>query len=330
MGVRVFFLTLLRFLLFLLSAATLGCHAAQVALIGDHKWFPSHYTYILYFVGPGVSTISALALLFVSISSVKAIRGDRVCGILNSALMIAVVIVCTLKSEQVLYGQSEQTYKIGYQGYCSDFSNQNLSNRCWLTNGTWIGSIVIAVIWILLSFYVFIQQRSDIYNEEYEVYDFKSDIPMAITSNSPIIHHQQQKQTPSPIVPPHAATPLNNNSNMNQDVYYDPQPTPNYFDYGYQYHQQQTQYHQQQQQQAVLDSTMNNNNYYYDPHHQQQPYHQDPTYSPTPFKNNDDTTHILQDTSVSANSSHASYTQSPHTPAATITDSKIKQVPHAY
>ncbi|KAI9304620.1 hypothetical protein BJ944DRAFT_266582 [Cunninghamella echinulata] len=332
MGVRVFFLTLLRVLLFLFSAATLGCHAAQIGLLKGNEWYPKNYSYLLYFIGSGVSMISSIALLFVSISSSKAIRGDRVCGIINSALMVAVVIVCTLKSGPVPweYNNGDTQYSTGgpttgFEPSCGTKTDE-VKIRCWLSNGTWMGCIVLAVFWIILSFFVFIQQRSDIYEEEYEVYDFKNDIPMAITSNSPII-----KQQPSPALSPPPSHAINTNT-MNQEVYYDPQPTPNYFDYGYQYHQQQKQYHQQQQQ-AIMDHPSNNSNNYYYQQQQQQYIDNSSNYSPSPYKNTDETTHILQDTSLpdaSANSSHASYTQSPHTPKATVTDSKIKQVPHAY
>lgn len=51
-----------------------------------------------------------------------------------------------------------------------------------LINGAWLGSIVLAFLWIVLAFYVFIQTRKDIYENDYDSYDFKADVPMAMGS----------------------------------------------------------------------------------------------------------------------------------------------------
>lgn len=51
-----------------------------------------------------------------------------------------------------------------------------------LTDGTWLGCIVIAGFWLILAFYVFAQSTSDIYDDDYDMYDFKDDVPMAVTT----------------------------------------------------------------------------------------------------------------------------------------------------
>ncbi|ORZ16232.1 hypothetical protein BCR42DRAFT_32224 [Absidia repens] len=190
MGLRVFWLVLLRTLLVLTSIGTIGCHIAQVILLGNQRWWPSNYAYILYFVGPGVSTLSSLALLFTMIFKIKSIRGDRILGCLNLALMIATVVIGAIKSGPVPWLPDNSTSSNnnsqltasgptsgGFQSNCGVYEKEDreIFNRCWLSNGMWIGSIVVAFFWLLLVLYVFIQRGSDIYDDdEYEVYDFKA------------------------------------------------------------------------------------------------------------------------------------------------------------
>ncbi|KAI8089053.1 uncharacterized protein BX664DRAFT_332057 [Halteromyces radiatus] len=256
MGSRAFFLTLLRFLLVIVSVGTLVCHAVQIVKLNDNSWFSKkNYSYILYFVGPGVSTLSSLALVFSIICGIRSIRGDRFLGILNLALMIATVVVCTLKSGPVPWQANDEGSEggpNGFQSSCNGYqdSNSTLYIRCWLSNGAWIGSIVIAVFWLILLLYVFVQRSGDIYDDdEYEVYDFKNgshqhDIPMAVTSHSPILSPLKQQQQPSPLLPAHPVM-----VNEYDHAHYD----TGYMDYsqqqqayGYQPQQPYTDHHYQQ------------------------------------------------------------------------------------
>ncbi|CAO3593580.1 unnamed protein product [Absidia cylindrospora] len=314
MGLRVFWLTLIRVLLVITSAGTLACHSSQIALLGNNYWFPHNYSYILYFVGPGVSTISSSALLFTMVCGIKSIRGDRFTSIFNLALMIATVAIGTVKT--------------GFQSNCSGGEFK----RCWLSNGAWIGAIVVAAFWLLLVLYVFIQRSSDIFqnSDEYEVYDFKNtghnSIPMAVTSQSPIVSSLKQQQLHDQ-PPSHHGDMTSNDYNQ---AYYDP---AGYVDYG-----QQQQYglpppnygnHQQQpphQYDAYGPSDAYNNNggygYYVPPESSlATPVEQYTNNTPNGSHADDDTAHIMADI---GGVDHRSRQSPPHTP------SKSHQVPHTY
>ncbi|ORZ00403.1 hypothetical protein BCR43DRAFT_485154, partial [Syncephalastrum racemosum] len=98
-------------------------------------WFPTSYVpYILYFVGPGVSTLSAIALNIVSFSSVKSIRGDRAISVLNLALMIAVIVYNTLKSGVIPWTDGKESTSAdineGFATYCPTYSDKLTFYRC--------------------------------------------------------------------------------------------------------------------------------------------------------------------------------------------------------
>lgn len=103
--------------------------------------------------------------------------------------------------------------------------------------------IVVGFFWLLLALYTIVQRDSDVYNEDYDTYDYKEDVPMAKRTPSSIQHlpvppkHQSQQPYISPTVPHHHQSytpPVQNN--------------------GYYYHQQQPQ---------VYDTTNDYNNDYY-------------------------------------------------------------------
>ncbi|SAL95669.1 hypothetical protein [Absidia glauca] len=302
MGIRVFWLTLLRILLVIISAGTLACH------IGNKEWWPKNYAYILYFVGPGVSILSSLGLVLLTIT-VHSVHGDRVLGPLNLALMIATVVIGTLKSGPVPWQPPSNAPSlpdtIGFQSSCSTFrTDLPLYQRCWLSNGMWLGSIVTGALWLLLVLYVFIQRSSDIYHDDdaYEVYDFKNGsndgaMGMAVTSPSSI---------KSPPPPPHA-----------QPTTFDPHST--YYDPGYSQHQQYDAYGQQHLQQQPYDvygqqHYDGGNHQYYVPALAGPPSTTTPTdVSSHQYYPHDDTTHIIG-----------------HHPPSPPSTTKSNQVPHAY
>ncbi|KAI9023787.1 hypothetical protein CLU79DRAFT_117568 [Phycomyces nitens] len=194
MAMRKFGLIFLRFIILFISAGALGCHVAQIVLLENYSsrtkdvgsWWPSVVPYILYFVGPGVSVICSLTLV-ISTWTIQAIRHDRILSGFNFALLVAVIVYSTLKSGTVPWtngqvaGPSSVPY--GFASYCDIYSkDQTTFYRCWLVNGTWLGSIISAALWIILFIYTVAQKKSDIYYENYDSYDFKSDVPMAISS----------------------------------------------------------------------------------------------------------------------------------------------------
>lgn len=80
-----------------------------------------------------------------------------------------------------------------------------LTMRCYigLTDGMWLGSLLIAAFWLLLAIYVYAQKSSDIYDDDYDVYDFKEDVPMAVTS--PTAQHDYHASSPTHGSSPKAA-----------------------------------------------------------------------------------------------------------------------------
>lgn len=47
-----------------------------------------------------------------------------------------------------------------------------------LTNGSWLGMVIYGFFWLLLVLYLFILKRSDLNNDDYDIYDYKNDVPM--------------------------------------------------------------------------------------------------------------------------------------------------------
>ncbi|KAI8373555.1 hypothetical protein EDC96DRAFT_424027, partial [Choanephora cucurbitarum] len=140
--------------------------------------------YTLYYVGSIVSILSVTFLLIFSLMS-KSLWSDRIASLINLSLCIAVAVYTSLKSGTVPWtgsvSSSFDSSMQGYVSYCSSYSDTVLSNRCWLTNGTWLGIIIIGFLWLILALYSFILKNSEIYDEDYDTYDFKQDVPMANT-----------------------------------------------------------------------------------------------------------------------------------------------------
>ncbi|KAI9493123.1 hypothetical protein BDB00DRAFT_824496 [Zychaea mexicana] len=241
MRARVFWLAFFRFILLILSLAALACHIANIVLLTKQDdsgpWFPEHIPYVLYFVGPGVSVICSIALNMVSMSNVKSIRGDRTMGILNLALMIAVIVYNTLEGGVFPWigGHDEDgptTANRGFAAYCMNWAESTTQYRCWLTDGVWLGCILIAAFWLFLIIFVYAQKSSDIYDDDYDVYDFKEDVPMAVTSskNEPAYHASSPTSNQAPA--PSGGNYYSNQGNYQEyESYYDYPPQSPYAGY---------------------------------------------------------------------------------------------------
>ncbi|KAI9270645.1 hypothetical protein BDA99DRAFT_502351 [Phascolomyces articulosus] len=221
MNCRIIFLNFIRFLIFFFSAGTLACHIAQMILFDNSDWWPQYKVYTLYYVGAGFSFICSIALLFVSfMRNIRSIRGDRIVSVINIALLIAVIIYGTLEAgpvpvlpvDQIFSsGQLNLPSQKGFATYCSDYHvandqslQQRITNRCWLQNGTWLGLIITAALWIVLALYTFLQKKSTVYNDK-DGHDYIEDVPMAIDhGNTPSpaayavadLHNQSYQQYP--------------------------------------------------------------------------------------------------------------------------------------
>ncbi|ORY98708.1 hypothetical protein BCR43DRAFT_488020 [Syncephalastrum racemosum] len=195
MRFRVLLLILLRLFILVISAGALGCHIAQIILLqqyangtqGVSNWWPRYVPFILYYVGSGFSLLSSLGLTLQSMTNYQTVASDRFFSIVNAALLVAVVVYNSLRSGVIPWtngtdSDAPSMFNQGWATYCSVYSNNTSMNRCWLINGAWLGSIVLAFLWIVLAFYVFIQTRQDIYENDYDSYDFKADVPMAMGS----------------------------------------------------------------------------------------------------------------------------------------------------
>lgn len=103
--------------------------------------------------------------------------------------------------------------------------------------------IVIGFFWLLMALYTVVQRNSDVYDEDYDAYDYKDDVPMATTRKSSSIQHVASPVPPnhhpymSPTTPHHHSFVANN--------------SPEYY------------YQQQTQQQPVYDTSNDYNNDYY-------------------------------------------------------------------
>ncbi|KAI9316881.1 hypothetical protein BX666DRAFT_1947674 [Dichotomocladium elegans] len=249
MGSRLFWLSFIRFLGLFFSAATLACHIVQIVLLRTNGWFPSYIPYILYFVGPGVSLISSIALNIVSMTRVKSIRGDRILCMPNVAIMIAVIVYNTLKAGAVPWTKTPvegvpSSATSTFVTYCKNIDDSVTANRCWLTDGMWLGCLLIAACWILLGIFVFLHKGSDIYEDDFDVYDFKDDVPMVMPSPTPAkdadYHAASPATTTTPVDDRNFYSPAltggnnynNNKAGYNQyDSYYDYPPQAPYAGY---------------------------------------------------------------------------------------------------
>lgn len=59
--------------------------------------------------------------------------------------------------------------------------------------------IIVGFFWLIMALYTVVQRNSDIYNDDYDTYDYKDDVPMAITTRKT----SSIQQLASPIPPKH-------------------------------------------------------------------------------------------------------------------------------
>ncbi|CEP08583.1 hypothetical protein [Parasitella parasitica] len=242
MGVKILFLYLLRLTILLLSLITLGCHVAQLILLnqisGTGEWWPGFTPYILYYVGPIVSILSATVLLVVGCVSSKSLWSDRITGCINVLLFIAIIVYNSLTSGTIPWtgsvANSNMSTMKGYVTYCSNYSDSLMSSRCWLTNGTWLGMIIVGFLWFLLALYAFILRTADVYSEDYDTYDFKDDVPMvksatdvtALGSNAGVPEVPKHGSMMNPYIIPHHGY-----VNQSQETHYYPTQGAHGYDY---------------------------------------------------------------------------------------------------
>ncbi|KAI9311793.1 hypothetical protein BX666DRAFT_895372 [Dichotomocladium elegans] len=169
MRARVIWLAFFRFFVLFLSLGTIACHIANLVLLGSRDWWPRY---------------------------IPSIRGDRTMAILNLALMVAVIIYNTLKGGPMPWtnnadepGAPAKTSP-GFATYCFAYRNPKTIMRCWISDALWLGCLLVTASWLLLLVYVFAQSTSDIYDEdeEFEGYDYKQDVPMALSNEESTYH----------------------------------------------------------------------------------------------------------------------------------------------
>ncbi|CAO3611421.1 unnamed protein product [Mucor hiemalis] len=188
-----------------------------------------------------------MILLLLACFQAKSLIGDRVMSIINLLLFIAIVVYNSLQSGMIPWtGAVSKPFTSdakGWASYCSNYGGTGLvSVRCWLQNGTWLGMIVVGFFWLILALYTVVQRNSDVYNEDYDAYDYKDDVPMATTRKSSSIQHVASPVPPkhlpymSPTTPHHHSFVANNSPEF---------------------------YYQQQQQQPMYDTNNDYNNEYY-------------------------------------------------------------------
>lgn len=91
-----------------------------------------------------------------------------------------------------------------------------------LTDGAWLGCIVVGAFWLILAIYVYAQSSSDIYDNDYDMYDYKDDVPMAVPTPP-----MQTKTNTAAAQEYHASSP----HNANVDYGYYNQPAGGYQEY---------------------------------------------------------------------------------------------------
>lgn len=52
-------------------------------------------------------------------------------------------------------------------------------------NGAWLGVIILAFLWLCMALLVWILRNSSFYDDDYDVYDYKADVPMMTPSPRP-------------------------------------------------------------------------------------------------------------------------------------------------
>ncbi|KAI8385756.1 hypothetical protein BD560DRAFT_384256 [Blakeslea trispora] len=232
---------LIRLIILILSLATLGCHVAQLALLSQspdiENWWPGYVPYTLYYVGSIVSILSVTFILIFGCFMSKSLLSDRIISLINIALCIAVAVYTTLKSGTIPWtGSTFNSFSSpmhGYVNYCSFYSDSMLSSRCWLSNGTWLGIVLSGFFWFMLALVVFILKSPEIYDEDYDTYDFKEDVPMA--NEQPLM--QSSIHSTRPIPPQHYYMPNKDTYMMSPTVPRSPldhSPTRDHGHYGYQ------------------------------------------------------------------------------------------------
>lgn len=94
-----------------------------------------------------------------------------------------------------------------------------------MVNGSWLGIIVVGFFWLLLALYTIVQRNSDIYDQDYDTYDYKQDVPMV--KQTPSLQHQMDVPVPpkhqsfSPVQQHQSFSPVQ--QHQQQQQYYYPQ-----------------------------------------------------------------------------------------------------------
>lgn len=110
--------------------------------------------------------------------------------------------------------------------------------------------IVVGFFWLLMALYTVVQRNSDIYNEDYDPYDYKDDVPMATTTTRKTSSIQHLASPPPNQQPYMSPTTPHHHSFVGVNNTGSPIITDN------------TNYYYQQQQHQLYD---NNNDYYLNP-----------------------------------------------------------------
>ncbi|KAK4514344.1 uncharacterized protein ATC70_001937 [Mucor velutinosus] len=163
------FINALRFFTLLFSLIGLGCHFAQCTLLHVYQnktnipsWISvGHWQYLAWYILFSLSVMSALAVCVHATCCKRGhiLRGDKCLGSVNIAVSAVIIIAITFWGGQEPWTHGLVEFKEpakGFITYCAmldqdhDATYPLLMQRCLLVDSTYVVSIAVSLMWIVL------------------------------------------------------------------------------------------------------------------------------------------------------------------------------------
>ncbi|KAI8975005.1 hypothetical protein BDB01DRAFT_853659 [Pilobolus umbonatus] len=168
---------------------------------------------------------------------------DIILAFVNLALLLTVVVYTTITAGMIPWigalRHEISSSNRGFVTYCSLYADRVMSIRCWLTDGVWLGMVVLSLLWLLLAVYAILNTQLTTSEESSDYYDTKEQVnteknsyrnsfviqPAHYKHESPLFTNRVLQEDPSPTLPHHHSDP-NHFHPLDNSYYHNNNPRP--------------------------------------------------------------------------------------------------------